>query len=60
MAKNNLDEEINDEIDREENGPEDLCDMLNKTEIMFRQGNNSVNKYDLSPKDILDEYQDFN
>lgn len=60
--KNNLEDFSEDEeIDREEDEDlEELDKILLKTQENFRSGNESVNKYDSSPGEILNEYQDFN
>lgn len=48
-------------LDKEDEGPEDSFEMLQKTERAFKLGDNqSTSNYGLSPKEILDEYQEFN
>jgi hypothetical protein len=46
-----------DETDNE--GPEDLVEILKKTEENFRFGNDSQSNYYFSPKQRLDDYTEF-
>lgn len=53
----NVQEENNEDIEHE--NPEDLVDIMRKTERNFKTGNESINNYDLTPAEILDEYKEF-
>jgi len=44
----------------DDEGIEELDTVFIKTEQNFRMGNESSSKYDFSPKEVLDEYQEFN
>jgi len=53
-------DEEEDRRNEEDNGPEDLDKTLIRTQTEFRLGNESASKYEFSPKNILDDYADFN
>jgi hypothetical protein len=56
-----MDEEEKIEMDEADKGPEDSFVNMQNTEIAFRLGdNNGTSNYSPSPKEILDEYQEFN
>lgn len=57
MKDENLEETLDDE---EDEGPEELDVMLKRTETEFRWGNDSTSKYSSSPKEVLDEYREYN
>ena len=58
---NELSRKISPLSDEEDNeGPEDLDEILIKTQENFRTGNESASKYESSPKEILRDYDEFN
>ena len=54
------DENLEETLDEEDEGPEELDVMLKRTETEFRWGNDSTSKYSSSPKEVLDEYREYN
>ena len=56
---NNLSKKIA-KLSDEEDTVEDLDKTLLRTHKEFRMGNESSNNYEFSPKDVLDDYEEFN
>jgi len=42
-----------------EDTPEDLVDIMKKTEEDFKYGNDSSSNYFFTPKKIIDDYKEF-
>ena len=57
--EDNLPKDSSNELEDEET-PRDSFEMIKKTEKEFNLGNDYTNVDDLTPKDILDEYREFN